>query len=211
MNSSHVFNRSEIMDILRFKAKQRGRNYESRLMVGMVGYPNVGKSSIINVLCEKKRVGVAAMPGKTKHFQTLNIEGSLCLCDCPGLVFPSFANSKAEMMCCGVLPIDTIKDYISPVSLIIHRIPKEILEAHYKISLPLKTSKKYNASIFLQVYGAKKGYVTGRGLPNEAQAARIVLKDYTTGRLLFCHLRPDYSVEVHGFTQQSGFHLLNIT
>jgi large subunit GTPase 1 len=37
-------------------------------MVGMVGYPNVGKSSVINVLCGTKRVGVAAMPGKTKHF-----------------------------------------------------------------------------------------------------------------------------------------------
>jgi large subunit GTPase 1 len=37
-------------------------------MVGMVGYPNVGKSSAINVLCGTKRVAVAAMPGKTKHF-----------------------------------------------------------------------------------------------------------------------------------------------
>jgi large subunit GTPase 1 len=37
-------------------------------MVGMVGYPNVGKSSVINVLCGTKKVGVASMPGKTKHF-----------------------------------------------------------------------------------------------------------------------------------------------
>jgi len=36
--------------------------------VGFVGYPNVGKSSLVNVLCKKKLVGVAAMPGKTKHF-----------------------------------------------------------------------------------------------------------------------------------------------
>ena len=84
-------------------------------MVGTVGYPNVGKSSLINVLCEKKRVGVASMPGKTKHFQTLNLENNICLCDCPGLVFPSFANSKSEMMCCGVLPIDTIREHINPV------------------------------------------------------------------------------------------------
>jgi len=44
------------------------KNYDDKLMVGTVGYPNVGKSSLINVLCAKKRVGVAAMPGKTKHF-----------------------------------------------------------------------------------------------------------------------------------------------
>lgn len=68
----------------------------------MVGYPNVGKSSLINVLCGRKRVGVAATPGKTKHFYTLlleNTERDICLLDCPGLVFPSFANSKAEMYC----------------------------------------------------------------------------------------------------------------
>ena len=84
------------------------KNPDKRLMVGTVGYPNVGKSSLINVLCGRKRVGVAAMPGKTKHFQTLPLEEgarNICLVDCPGLVFPSFANSKAEMYCCGVLPI----------------------------------------------------------------------------------------------------------
>jgi len=40
-----------------------------RTVVGFVGYPNVGKSSTINVLCGQKRVAVAATPGKTKHFQ----------------------------------------------------------------------------------------------------------------------------------------------
>lgn len=198
VNTPKVFSREDVMQILRHKARENGKNYDERLMIGMVGYPNVGKSSVINVICQKKRVGVASMPGKTKHFQTLNVEGNLCLVDCPGLVFPSFANSKAEMMCCGVLPIDTMKDYISPVSLIIHRVPKDVLELYYKIQLPPVTSKKYNANILLQVFAAKKGYVTGRSLPNEAQAARIVLKDYTNGRLLFCHLRPDYDKEKHG-------------
>ena len=61
------------------------------------------------------------MPGKTKHFQTLLLEGpdkNICLVDCPGLVFPSFANSKAEMYCCGVLPIQTITEYRPSLELI---------------------------------------------------------------------------------------------
>ena len=41
---------------------------DGRLVVGTVGYPNVGKSSVINVLVGTKKVGVAALPGKTKHF-----------------------------------------------------------------------------------------------------------------------------------------------
>jgi large subunit GTPase 1 len=40
-----------------------------RLVVGMIGYPNVGKSSTINALCNEKKVAVSATPGKTKHFQ----------------------------------------------------------------------------------------------------------------------------------------------
>lgn len=41
---------------------------ENLVVIGMVGYPNVGKSSVINTLCHKKLVGVGSRPGKTKHF-----------------------------------------------------------------------------------------------------------------------------------------------
>ena len=68
INSKHIFNRSELLALLGYKARLEGRTPDERLMVGMVGYPNVGKSSVINVLCGRKRVGVASMPGKTKHF-----------------------------------------------------------------------------------------------------------------------------------------------
>ena len=39
--------------------------------------PNVGKSSVVNVLSKKKLVGVGKMPGKTKHFQTIMLEPEL--------------------------------------------------------------------------------------------------------------------------------------
>ena len=57
----------------------------------MLGYPNVGKSSVINsILGISKsshnvvRVGVSSTPGKTKHFQTIDVTENLMLCDCPG-------------------------------------------------------------------------------------------------------------------------------
>ena len=75
----------------------------------MTGYPNVGKSSVINALLGRKKVGVASMPGKTKHFQTLKLTEEVTLCDCPGLVFPKVHASKAEMVLCGLYPIDTLK------------------------------------------------------------------------------------------------------
>lgn len=68
LDTTRIFTRNDILNFLRKEATKRGRNPDERLFVGTVGYPNVGKSSLINVLCGRKRVGVAAMPGKTKHF-----------------------------------------------------------------------------------------------------------------------------------------------
>lgn len=72
-----------------------------RVTVGLTGYPNVGKSSTINALFGSKKTAVAPTPGKTKHFQTLNITDGLTLCDCPGLVLPRYAQSKSEMVAAG--------------------------------------------------------------------------------------------------------------
>jgi 50S ribosome-binding GTPase len=74
-----------------------------RLKVGLTGYPNVGKSSTINALFGSKKTAVAPTPGKTKHFQTLNVTEQLTLCDCPGLVLPRYAASKAEMVAAGTV------------------------------------------------------------------------------------------------------------
>ena len=129
------------------------------------------------------------------------------MCDCPGLVFPSFANSKAEMMTCGVLPIDTMRDYVGPIGLILSRIDKEVLEAQFKIELPPRDSNLYTVSTFLQVYASKLGWFSGRNLPNEFLAAKAILKEYTNGKLLFCETRPDFDSEKHGKVQQCGLNV----
>ncbi|PWU86241.1 hypothetical protein C4B63_128g62 [Trypanosoma cruzi] len=111
------------------------------LMVGLVGYPNVGKSSTINAILGCKKVVVSATPGKTKHFQTLVIpnERRVALCDCPGLVFPSFASTREQMVCDGILPIDTATDALSAVNVLCRRIPREVLQKQFGVSLRLRT------------------------------------------------------------------------
>lgn len=165
------------------------------ITIGMVGYPNVGKSSVINVLCKKKLVGVAAMPGKTKHFQTIFIEKDLMLCDCPGLVFPNFTSTRAEMVANGVLPIDTLKDWTSPVQYVVGKTPKEVFETIYKITIEFP---KPTASQVLQAFARQRGYKTGRDLPDEAKVARVILKDLVNGKVLCCALPPDYDKAVYG-------------
>lgn len=118
-------------------ATQRDPN-PTKLVVGLVGYPNVGKSSTINALLGSKKVSVSSTPGKTKHFQTLVLSDEITLCDCPGLVFPQFANTQADMVVDGVLPIDQMKEYSAPVDLVCQRVPREIIEGTYGIRIDVK-------------------------------------------------------------------------
>ncbi|KAH9944191.1 P-loop containing nucleoside triphosphate hydrolase protein [Epithele typhae] len=168
----------------------------TRLVIGLVGYPNVGKSSTINALLGEKKVSVSSTPGKTKHFQTIHLSPSLVLCDCPGLVFPQFATTKADLVCDGVLPIDQMREYTAPTALIVKRIPREVLEAIYGLSIRVKGSEDGGNGLitgtdFLIAYAIARGFTrAGQGNPDEARAARYILKDYVNAKLLYCHPPP---------------------
>uniref|UniRef100_A0A5B7C1Q2 CP-type G domain-containing protein n=1 Tax=Davidia involucrata TaxID=16924 RepID=A0A5B7C1Q2_DAVIN len=169
-------------------------------IVGFVGYPNVGKSSTINALVGEKRTGVTSTPGKTKHFQTLMISDTLTLCDCPGLVFPSFTSSRYEMIASGVLPIDRMTEHREAVQVMANRVPRHKIEDVYKITLPKPKpyelqSRPPLASELLRAYCASRGYVASSGLPDETRAARQILKDYIDGKLPHFEMPPRLSNE----------------
>lgn len=170
--------------------------HSRKTQIGLVGYPNVGKSSTINALIGAKKVSVSSTPGKTKHFQTIHLSDSVILCDCPGLVFPNFATTKAELTCNGILPIDQIREYIGPTGLVAQRIPQPFYEAIYGVKVNIRPLEEGGtgiptASEMLSSYAKARGFATtGLGQPDEARAARYVLKDYVSGKLLFCHPPP---------------------
>jgi large subunit GTPase 1 len=158
----------------------------SKVTIGFVGYPNVGKSSTLNALVGSKKVTVSATPGKTKHFQTIHLDDKTILCDCPGLVFPSFATTKAEMVVNGVLPIDQLREHTGPATLIAQRIPRHALEAIYGIRIRtldkegnLDSKGVVRGEDLCAAYAVMRGFKkAGQGNPDESRAARILLKDY---------------------------------
>uniref|UniRef100_A0A8C9VH74 Large subunit GTPase 1 homolog n=1 Tax=Scleropages formosus TaxID=113540 RepID=A0A8C9VH74_SCLFO len=212
-NTSRLLRRDELLNV--FRAAHTGRTLkEGQITVGLVGYPNVGKSSTINTILRNKKVSVSATPGHTKHFQTLFVEPGLCLCDCPGLVMPSFVSTKAEMICNGILPIDQMRDHVPAVSLISFTIPRQMLEGTYGINIirPREDEdpeRPPTAEELLMAYGYMRGFMTAHGQPDQSRSARYILKDYVSGKLPYCHPPPhidakDFQPQHSKFKNQEG-------
>ncbi|KAF2880185.1 hypothetical protein ILUMI_25986 [Ignelater luminosus] len=194
-NSSKVLTCDEL--IQHFRSIHKGPKVtENVTTIGLVGYPNVGKSSTINSLMSEKKVSVSSTPGKTKHFQTLYLEKDILLCDCPGLVMPSFVYTKAEMIINGILPIDQMRDHVPPINLVSSLIPRHVLEDKYGFMLPLPMEGEDQercptAEELLNAYGYNRGYMTANGQPDNPRAARYILKDFVNGKLLYSHAPPE--------------------
>lgn len=189
---------------------------DHKITIGLVGYPNVGKSSTINALVGAKKVSVSSTPGKTKHFQTIHLSDNVILCDCPGLVFPNFATTKADLVCNGVLPIDQLREYSGPAALVAKRIPKSFLEALYGITIHMRPLEEGGTGVpsaqeLLRAYARARGFATqGQGNPDESRAARYILKDYVNGKLLWVEPPPgdidekDFNSELYDPSHLTG-------
>lgn len=95
----------------------------SSLTVGVVGYPNVGKSSLINSLKRSRACAVAAMPGKTRVVQEVVLDKGVKIVDCPGVVLEDFGREmtgeegrrrQAEIMLRNCVKAELVEDPIAP-------------------------------------------------------------------------------------------------
>ncbi|XP_034255941.1 large subunit GTPase 1 homolog [Thrips palmi] len=193
-NSAKLLSRKDLISFLK-TVHQGKRVTQNVVTIGLVGYPNVGKSSTINSLLAEKKVSVSATPGKTKHFQTLYLDEDILLCDCPGLVMPSFVATRAEMVLNGILPIDQLRDHVEPVNLLSSLIPRHVLEDCYSIMIPPPLegedpSRPPTSQELLNAFGLSRGFMTHKGLPDNPRSARIILKDFVNGKLLYCNAPP---------------------
>jgi nuclear GTP-binding protein len=83
----HPFGKGALINLLRQFAKLHSDR--KQISVGFIGYPNVGKSSVINTLRSKKVCSVAPIAGQTKVWQYITLMRNIFLVDCPGVVYPT--------------------------------------------------------------------------------------------------------------------------
>ncbi len=80
------------------------------ISVGFIGYPNVGKSSIINSLKKKVVCKAAPIPGETKVWQYVNLTNRIYLIDCPGVVYRNENDTDVDIVLKGVVRPEKLTD-----------------------------------------------------------------------------------------------------
>ena len=167
----------------------RPASTDAPIVVGMVGYPNVGKSSTINRLMGVKKVPVSATPGRTRHLQTLLLNARVTLCDCPGLVMPSLAMSRAQMQLAAILPVDHMSTAAhEAVELVMRSVPLRIIQSIYGVQLP-SGERAPTVIELLTCVAFVRGFMSSNGVPDCSRAARMMVKGGRHIRQLFAHCR----------------------
>lgn len=76
----------------------RNKDIKTAITVGVVGLPNVGKSSLINSLKRTRVANVGNAPGVTRNVQEIHLDKHIRLLDSPGLVIASVADEAAAAL-----------------------------------------------------------------------------------------------------------------
>ncbi|KAG1704119.1 hypothetical protein DVH05_006130 [Phytophthora capsici] len=174
-----------------------GQANTPKVTIGLIGHPNVGKSSVLNALAGKKIVSVSHTPGHTKRLQTIMISPEICICDCPGLVFPFAGVPKYLQELSGLYPYSQIREPYSAVRFLAeHVVLEKILDLKPRTQLfdGLEEELEWTPWTLCEAYAEKRGYRTDRrGRPDHQRAGSELVRDTVDGILPLFFLPPDYT------------------
>ena len=171
------------------KASMKGiKNKNIRIMI--CGIPNVGKSSFINRMINKKSAEVGNKPGVTKQKQWVRISTNIELLDTPGVLWPKFENQDISLK---LAYTGTIKDELLDKTEIAYNLlkyleknnKKELFE-RYKL-----TDQEINSIIsedddtikLMNLIAKKRGAIISGGEIDYERTSAIILNDFRTGKI----------------------------
>jgi len=157
----------------------RNRDIKTAIRVGVVGLPNVGKSSLINSLKRSRACGVGAVPGFTRAMQEVQLDSKVKLLDSPGMVLASGNMTDSSVALRNAVRVDCLDDPVTPVQAILQRCPKQQLMLQYNVSDFDGTAE------FLSLLARGIGKLKKGGVPDNLMAARLVLNDWNSGKIKY--------------------------
>jgi len=136
-------------------------------IVGVVGYPNTGKSSVINALAGRAKARASSVSGFTKGIQKIRA-GRILLLDTPGVI-PYEKKDEATMAVIGAIDFSKVSDPEGAVYRLMEKFPG-VVEDHY-------------GSEDLEIIAGKLGKLRKGGVADIDTTARIILKDWQNGKI----------------------------
>jgi nuclear GTP-binding protein len=172
---TNSFGKGSLISLLRqFSSLHSDRKQVS---VGFIGYPNTGKSSIINTLRNKKVCTVAPIPGETKIWQYITLMKRIYLIDCPGVVPPSSTDTPQDILLRGVVRVENVENPEQYIPALLAKTKTQHIERTYQI-------KGYKNHIeFLELLARKGGRLLHGGEPDVDGVAKMVLNDFLRGKI----------------------------
>jgi len=184
---THAFGKGALISLLRQFGKLHGD--KKQISVGVIGYPNVGKSSVINTLISKKSCKVAPIPGETKIWQYITLFKRISLIDCPGVVVDTAGDTETDCVLKGVVRaerLETPEDFIQPI---VDKVKREHIAGQYKFTK--EDSKWETVTELLETMAMKAGRLLKGGEPCLRSSAITMINDFQRGRLPFFIPPPD--------------------
>lgn len=182
---THPFGKGSLINLLR----QLGKLHidKKQISVGFIGYPNTGKSSIINALRSKKVCNVAPIAGETKVWQYITLMRRIFLIDCPGVVYPS-AETDAEKVLKGVVRVELVTEPEDYVETVLKRVRTEYLKKTYRIN------DWTSSTDFLEQMAKRSGKLLKGGDPDIRTVAKMILNDFQRGKLPYYVAPEDFEI-----------------
>ncbi|BES96212.1 GNL3L/Grn1 putative GTPase [Nesidiocoris tenuis] len=165
----------------------RNKGIKTTITVGVVGLPNVGKSSIINSLKRSRSCNVGATPGVTKVMQEVQLDSKIKLLDCPGLVFAASTGEEKDSTVAlrNAIKVEALDDPFIPAMAILQRATKEQMMEQYDIG-NYQTPQE-----FFALKAKRQGKFKKGGVVDPEGAARDLINDWNRGKIRYYTLPPE--------------------
>lgn len=181
LNSSKSLGSENLLELIK-NYSRNSTGGKSSITVGVVGYPNVGKSSIINSLARRKASPVSNIAGFTKSIQRVEIDKKVDIIDCPGII-PNVEDEATLLLRNSIKP-ENVCDVEGAVTKILQLIGKSQLIELYKIS-DFETPRE-----LLMRVAEVRGKLKKGGILDLETAGKLILHDWCQGSIKYYTLPP---------------------